>query len=171
MALWQWDIWLVPQKKVINNFRTMPIYMDQDWFEAIDWWENISLSKLELFFDSLLFRDNDPRASKDVKSWGRNGENEIFIVTQEEKITDVSIRLNVEKLNIEFVKAIVEFAENNDFVFFTLESNNFFRANLKNFLDELNKSKAALFVKDPEQFFESKNYLKKINKENRRKLK
>lgn len=178
MAVWQWDLWLVPKSEVLNRFSTIPQYVDLDWFESIEWWNNVSAERLKNFFDTLLPRTSNS-LDPDVLTWGNDDENTILLIVEENKIrliiedgkiTDVSLRLDVRNLSQSFLDCLVDFAKQEDFLFFSLESNKFIKPEMSIFLENLQNSRAMLFATNPKQFFEDKNYLNKINKENRRKL-
>lgn len=89
---------------------------------------------------------------------------------EEKKITDVFIRIDARQVEDAFVKNLLDFAKRNDFLFFPLESNRFIDPERRSFISELKRSRAMLFAKAPDQFFNEKSYLDKINKSVRRRL-
>ncbi len=169
MAVWQWDLWLVPKSEVLKRFSTIPQYVDLDWFESIEWWNKISAENLKSFFDTLLPRTFNS-LDKDILTWGTDDGNKVRLIIEDGKITDLFLRLDVRNLSQSLLDRIVDFTKQEDFLFFTLESNKFIEPEMPIFLENLQNSRAMLFTRNPKEFFEDKNYFNKINKENRRKL-
>lgn len=169
MALWQWDVWIVPRKEVIRIHSVMPEYMDQDWFESEDWWRLVSESELATFFNSVLPDYSTPWA-KNTRSWGSDNGDRIELMVENGKITDVLIRVDLRNLNLDFLNSLVSFSKLHNFVFYSLESNRFIEPNLKELLGSIEKSRKIVFLKDPQKFFSDKKYLDAVDKENRRKL-
>jgi|GEM_PF-6202216 len=170
MAVWQWDLWLVPRVKVFEYFPNIPEYVDLEWFESIDWWVDVSQAELRAFFNEVLPYQPE-QATPISERWGLPDETCIRLMIEEEKITDVSVRIDARNIETNFLRSLIDFAKTNGYIFFTLESNRFVEPEKKCFSDELNRSRAMRFVKNPLKFFEDKPYLDKINKEIRRKWK
>jgi hypothetical protein len=168
MAIWQWDVWIVPRKELIKNFPVIPKYLELDWFESTEWWSAVNEDMLESFFDSLLPRYDTPWAEHS-QSWGNTDEDRLTLMIENGKITDVEIRIDLRKLNMRLLDSLIDFCKNNDFLFFTLDTNKFIEPDLRELLENINSSRKMSFVKDPKVFFEEKNYLDKLNKEARRK--
>lgn len=169
MAVWQWDLWLVPKKQLLQHFPATPRYVDLDWFESIDWWNSVSESELATFFNSVL-PYNEEKSTQISRRWGNDEQTCIRMMIEEKKITDVFIRIDARQVEDAFVKNLLDFAKRNDFLFFPLESNRFIDPERRSFISELKRSRAMLFAKAPDQFFNEKSYLDKINKSVRRRL-
>ena len=85
MAIWQFDIWLVPRGEVLKHTTVIPDYMDLDWFESIVWWDDVSREELIEFFNGLLAEYATPWA-KDTRSWGSNDGDRIELETSDGRI-------------------------------------------------------------------------------------
>lgn len=171
MALWQWDIWLVPRRALVERLSVVPSHMDLDWFESVDWWAGASEEDLISFFNSVLPVQDTPWAAKNTRRWGTDDGDEIMLVVDKGLIKNISIRIDLRSLNTKFLNSLITFAEVNDFIFYTLESRKFVEPVLGNIFDEIKNSRKVKFLQDPIGFFEDKEYLEKVNKENRKKLK
>ena len=68
-----------------------------------------------------------------------------------------------------FISSIVDFASENDLLFWTLENNIFIEPVLEAFLERFGLSRAMLFIRNPTVFFGDKKYLD-VQKENLKKL-
>lgn len=150
---------MIPRKKVKEYFSVTPQYLAQNKFESMNWWDNIYKSRFVQFFDSTLPRYLMPWA-KNTEAWGSDDGNRIMLGVENDKVTDVFIRIDVGRLDEVFVESLVSFAEKNDFLFFTLESGKFIEPNISDFLEQIRESRAMLFVENPEIFFEK---IKKLN--------
>lgn len=169
MAIWQWDVWMVPRKEVEKRFDLIPDYLDLDWFESTQWWNTVSECELVAFFSSVLPIYPMPWAEH-TRGWGSDNGNRMMLAVEDGKIADVVIRFDLSDFNINFLNSLVNFAEGNDFLFFSLESQKFIESNLADLLKEIKKSRKIVFLQDPEKFFADKKYLDAINKQNRRKI-
>jgi hypothetical protein len=171
MALWQWDIWLVPRRTVFEQLSVVPSHMDLDWFESVDWWAGASEGDLISFSNSVLPVQDTPWAAKDTRRWGTDDGDEIMLVGDKGLLKNISIRIDLRSLNADFLSALTNFAKRNDFLFYSLESRKFIEPDLSELFGEIKKSRKVGFLQDPISFFQDKKYLEKIDKENRQKPK
>ena len=169
MAVWQSTLYLVPKLEVVSLFQTVPRLMVGEWFYEIKWYQNCEGAIYEKAFDLMLPRQYNPRASSDVLSWGTNNDNEIDMYFEDEKLTVLSVRINANQVNMNFISSIVDFASENDLLFWTLENNIFIEPVLETFLERFGLSRAMLFIRNPTIFFGDKKYLD-VLKENLNKL-
>jgi hypothetical protein len=148
----------------------MPEFMDEGWFYDVKWYQNCEPTIYEAAFNFLLPRAYNEHGSPDVKNWGTNNDNEIGMCFEDGKLTDMDIRVNAGQVNMSFISSIVNFAFENDLLFWTLENNIFIEPVLDTFLERFRQSRAMLFVQNPEGFFADKKYLDGLQKENLKKL-
>jgi hypothetical protein len=170
MAVWQWTIYLVPKSEVVSLFQNVPEFMDEEWFYDVKWYQNCNPTVYEASFNLLLSRDYSEGASPDVKCWGTNNDNEISMCFEDGKLTDMDIRVNAGQVNMSFITSIVDFAFENNLLFWTLENNIFIEPVLNTFLERFRQSRAMLFAQNPEGFFADKKYLDGLQKKNLKKL-
>lgn len=168
MALWQWDVWIVPKKKVAELF-DVPKSMDLELFESTDWWTSVSKQELETFFDKSLRRYDTPWAT-DTKSWGSDDGDRIELMAEDATVRDVVIRIDLRDLNLELLSSLVLFARSKDFLFYSLETGKFIEPSLSDLIDEIGQSRKMKFVQDPKAFFEDETYLARIHEENLRRI-
>jgi hypothetical protein len=170
MAIWQWDIWIVPREEVKKLFSDIPKYMDLDLFESINWWKFVSEKEMVDFFGGILPVWDTPW-TEFSQSWGSDNEDRITVAVENDIVADIVIRLDLRNLNMILINSLIKFCEKNKFIFFSPESKKFIECNLQDLLNEIKNSRKMVFVKNPEKFFEDTKYLEKIDKENRKKLK
>lgn len=168
MALWQWDVWLVPKKKAAELFE-VPKYMDLELFESTDWWSSVSKQELETFFDKSLCRYDTPWA-KDTKSWGSDAGDRIELRVVDERVQDVVIRIDLRNLNLELLSSLVLFAQSKAFLFYALETEKFIEPSLSELIEDIRQSRKMKFVRDPKAFFKDETYLARIHEENLRRI-
>lgn len=168
MAIWQWDVWIVPAETVSDLFETRPTYMDLEWFESVDWWKATPPAAVKKFFDSLLPHYHAPWA-KNTDSWGSDDGDRVELTSENGRISGVFIRIDLRDLDAKFLASLVQFAAANDYLFYTLESSKFIAPDLSNLVNQIFESRKMSFLNDPEAFFlNNKKYFEAINKENLR---
>jgi len=141
--------------------------MDQDWFESVSWWKNVSVEDLSTYFTKILPEYHTPWA-KNTRSWGTDDGNRIELIVEDGKAVDVSIRIDLRDIDLNLLYSLARFAASRDFLFYVLESSRFVEPNLESLLEEIKKSRKILFLESPEKFFDETKYLDKINNENRK---
>ncbi|MBV6497450.1 MAG: hypothetical protein DYH05_08450 [Acidobacteria bacterium ACB1] len=170
MAVWQWGVWMVPRESILKRFERIPEYIDQDWFESVNWWAETDDEQIREFFDRILPRYYAPWAEY-TEIWGDIDSDDVSLHVRDSIVADISIRVDLRHLNVEFLKALVNFARERSFVFVSYEFGRFISPSLRQMLDEINNSKKMLFIKNPSEFFKQSRYLEEINKKNREKTK
>jgi hypothetical protein len=165
MAIWQWDLTLVPRYEVTQLFSSIPQYMDFDWFETIEWWKSISSDKMTGFFDGILPTYFTPWA-KDTLSWGSDDGNRIQMSVELGNVKHLFIRIDLRSLNLSLLEFLTDFSSENGFLFFAFDTQKFIEPDLELVIDAIKNSRKMGFVNNPEKFFEDKRYLDDINKKN-----
>jgi hypothetical protein len=170
MAVWQWTLSMVLRSEVVSLFRAVPEFMDEEWFYDVKWYQKCEPTIYEAAFNHLLPRAYYEGASPDVKCWGTNNENEILMCFEDGELTDMDVRFDARQVDMSLITSIVDFAFENDLLFWTLENNVFIEPVLDAFLERFGQSRAMLFARNPEGFFADKKYLDGLQKENLKKL-
>jgi hypothetical protein len=169
MAIWQWNMHIVPEKEVNKHFPTKPEYLDLEWFESIRWWLDVNEMELRTFFNDLLPSYNDPRA-KNSSIWGDVASDTIQISFEDGRIEDIWIRIDLRDLNLDLLDCLVSYSKAKNFLIYATESKRFLKPVLSEVVEEIRRSRKMSFVRDPKLFFDrNQKYLEKINKENARK--
>lgn len=169
MALWQWDFWILPKDELQKKLPILPTHLDQDWFESTTHWESVSDVELIDFFDSILPRYETPWAANS-QSWGSDQGNRIDLRTKDHIVLDLSIRLDLRKLDIKFLTSIIDFSQSTGFIIYALDDEKLIEPQLDELLMNIQASRKWLFVTDPDKFFADKEYLEAVDRENRRRL-
>lgn len=169
MAVWQWDVWLVPENEVSHRFPIPPAFLEMEWFESVNWWRDLEESKLIRSFDKLLPVFPMPWA-ENTYGWGSEDGDRITLVIENDIVADISVRITLAQLNLDFVSHLVSFAKAEQMLFYPVESNRFIQPDLSLLLSEMRSSRKWTFVRDPERFFKDKRYLNSIQKRNLKKI-
>lgn len=150
MAIWQYDLQLVFKEKLVSFFNEIPKNIDEDKYESIEWFENISLPP---DFDSRVSQILPPSESwsDDIKQYGKDTGDCISLVYENDLIVEILIRIDIRNISLRFIEKLVDLA---------LYCNSFFLTstflilapNISNILDDINNSASAAFLKDPKKF-------------------
>jgi hypothetical protein len=170
MAVWQWTLYMIPRSDVVSLFQTVPEVMDEEWFYDIKRYQNCDPTIYEAAFNLILPRGYYAGASPVVKCWGTNNDNEIDMCFEDGNLTDMGVRVNASQVNMSFITSIVDFAFENNLLFWMLENNIFIEPVLDAFLERFRQSGAMLFAQNPEVFFADEKYLDELQKKNLKKL-
>ncbi len=150
-------------------FGSIPKYVELDWFDKIDFGNACHEAELSIFFDSVL-PPYDSQWARNLLSWGSDDGNRIEITVIENTIKDIQIRVDLRCLDPTFLRLLVGYAERNDLLFFSIESQRFIEPHLPELMKEIENSRKAVFVRDSERFFKDRRYLDAINSENLKRI-
>lgn len=151
MALWQFDFNLIPEEKVtgiINDFA-----VNEDSFEDLISWKKYTLSESSIKELSQVL--NPTKSWSDsIKQFGSIEGTCIKLLFEENILNEVSVRLNLKENTIEDLKIIIRFAEANNAMIIT-QKGILIKPSINSMIEEIKKSKAYSFAKNPTKFFSS----------------
>lgn len=151
MALWQFDVLLVPRSKLNNEFGRIPEYLTEEVLDSVDWWDNHSLTEDD---ERLIASFAFPRPTWDqsIKSWGEEDGNRIDIYREGGQIAEVFARLDARANDPVFLSGLVSLANHWGCVLIPegLQVLPPLESELKIALEN---SRARRFVVDPAQYF------------------
>lgn len=114
MAIWQYKLFAIPEeelKSYFNNIDNIPI----EAFDNIEWWKYRTYKSVNFnSFKELSFQES---WSKDIKQLGDINSDCVEIFVQEEKIIEISIRIDLRKNYKSMIEYICEFGQNNHLCF------------------------------------------------------
>lgn len=113
MAIWQYTLFLVPKNKYYLYDKN---HINIQGFDGAEWWidSKIKISDFEQFDDIL---GAGKSWSNDIVLKGNESSNCIEIVVAEEKIVDVSVRIDLRYDYNIFTTLLCSFSRNNELVF------------------------------------------------------
>lgn len=153
MAVWQYDLEIVPKDRVVNLFGTIPQHLSKDEFESCQWWQDIKLTPdLASVVASLLPVFPSPWLES-ARAWGSDDGNRITIGLAGGYIEDILLRVDVRELDMLFLQALTALVQDRGWLFFASESGRFIEPTMVRFMRQIESSRAALFVSNPREFF------------------
>lgn len=159
MAIWQFDIYLLPIEKLRTRYSQIPTNISGEDFSTELWWDGIKSpiniqQKLDLFLD----RGNSWHS--DLIVWGNENETRVDIYFSDINVKVIFIRIDVRKINMDLIQNLLNFAKYCNCYLFCPEDLSLIPPELNTLLSKVKKSKAVLFSQNLEE------WLNKIIEEN-----
>jgi hypothetical protein len=153
MALWQFEVQLIPCQALNREFRYVPARLNEEALSSVDWWAH----RIWTSDDETLCRDllpEQPSWSESVRSWGLEDSDRIDVVIDNGHIVEVSARIDARLKHSGMIEKLVRLAKRWGCVFVTSELSVIpaIGSELKAALME---SDAARFVRNPTEFLAS----------------
>ena len=177
MAVWQFQVYFIPRRSLMEKYGKLPskLEMDDDaWsnyiqdsdleskpkFEdalTIPWWLNIKLDINEVFTDLKKFGDLQEWSAnvEGLKSYGQPDSNDISACfdSQTNALEDLSCRIDVRKVEQEFIEQVISLALKYDCLLLDKKGNLYEPTN-DNIFKAIRISNAKRFANDPGQFLD-----------------
>lgn len=150
MALWQYDIHLLPMSEVVCKFGRLPERVDRKVFDGQDWW--LQYQPL----DQLLSRLSGclaerPSWTPDIRTWGTEEGNRVDVVLEQGRLVDVFVRFDLRDVRLDFLDHITSIAKDLGLVVLTPDMR-IVEPEASRLLTLIRTSDAAEFVENPEEF-------------------
>ncbi|MBI2824087.1 MAG: hypothetical protein HYX69_05260 [Planctomycetia bacterium] len=151
MAVWQYDVVVIPKDAVKAFFHSVPRSIRTEEFDLYEWWTNSKAPNVEEL--SSLF----PRAaawSESIKAWGgSDDEHRIELHYGDGRLLMVRIRLDLRETVVDMLQAVVRWAKLHDYLFWS-ESQSVLEPTIEDVVKDIKASRAFSFVCDPIAFLE-----------------
>lgn len=115
MAIWQYKIFIVPQEE-INSYFEKDEYISESAFNEIKWWKFRQLNIQDFITLKYLLPINKSWTD-DIVLFGDESSNCVEVLIEEDKIIEVSARIDLRDNYKEVLRALCEFAQRNNCVF------------------------------------------------------
>ena len=154
MATWQFDLHMVPRRKLAAGGVRPPAHISAETFDTTEWWQG---ETLPADYDALIASFLPPRSSwhVDLRSWGEEDGNRIDVYFENGCVVEVLVRVDARVLDQAFLSHLAELANRCSCLLVTSEMEV-----LPPLTGELaaavQDSAARKFVIDPEDFFRSR---------------
>jgi hypothetical protein len=156
MAVWQYDLWIVPKSEVDNAFVCLPNFLELEEFESQKWWINSNLPKdYEKRLDSFLPKYFMWWRKEDL-GWGSEDGNRIEIAFENLTIDYIFVRIDARNIDDSFLVNLVEFAQMCNGYLFLMKEKKFMLPDVDVLKEKLCSSEARLFVTNPTEYLEMK---------------
>lgn len=110
MAIWQYDIYLIPRTNLKNLYGEIPSHLDAQVFDEVEWWRGHQVADdvKETINRCLTPNEN---ALPGCQEWGTQDGNRISIGFEGEDISWIWIRVDVRSEYDSFVNCIIQLAK------------------------------------------------------------
>lgn len=147
MAIWQYDIYLVPRTRLEDLYDEIPDHMGIEIFEEVEWWRGhrVTDEDKESIGRCLALNEN---ALPGCLEWGTEDSNRISIGFEGEDVVWVWIRVDVRTKYDTFITCITDLAKNLDCLLLLKDEMILIRPELSNLSLKIRSSRASkLFMK------------------------
>lgn len=145
MAVWQYDISLVPHKAVVAAFGFVPSHVSSAEVDRALW---RSFRECSYDFEARISKFLPRIRGFEWKSWGSDDGNRIDVFTSDNCVEDVAVRIDVRNVSREFVDEVVQIAAEADCLFYDSRGK-LLQPTLGALLSGIEQSDAWRFVRDP----------------------
>src|SRR3712207_611956 len=109
MATWQFDLHLIPQKKIQDLYGIIPSQIDNNVDEIKESWIGYWPHKnYDNFLNSYL--EEVETWSTDIRIWGEEIGNRVDIVLESSQVESIFVRIDVREIDNAFLKVVADFA-------------------------------------------------------------
>ena len=154
MALWQFDIKLLPAESVMRRYQAVPLVISKADFDEERWWKGTPTSQnLEAEFSKML-----PPAQSwtdKLKVWGHDEGDRIDLWSHDgTTISGLYVRIDVRDISKVFLANVLTLARRHSWLLRT-EDGKLFQPSFAQLLSAIHASDSFRFVEDPKGFLEA----------------
>lgn len=150
MAIYHYTFEVVPKKILDKNKITVPSFISQNEYEAINWWEGIELqSDILSEIAGILKRENS--WSDGILQFGDLESTNIQLVYESNKVVEFNVRFDLRSIKKEMVQFILDIASKCDGIILS-EENNLHYPFDPQFIEEIKQSSSFVFVRNYEEW-------------------
>jgi hypothetical protein len=156
MAIWQFDLHLIPRRKLLACFGEIPAHLERDRWENTDlasWDAHLLPDGSVTLLDAVLPR-MEQHWCRTVAAWGSYEGNCVEISRKDHRIEGFSVRLDLRDLDGHFPTVVCKISFLSDCYLLT-EDLRLIPPQVERLLEELKQSHACRFVADPQEWLES----------------
>lgn len=168
MAIWQFDFWIIPNKKILEQCDVCEIVKRdlQAWDDNADnmrhdmsielddilLWDEQSISKTSIKGIVRLIK-RTKSWSDDIEQYGRDDCTCVQFFHKNNKLNQISVRLDLRSLTTEILTGITNFIKDNNALILTPKGV-LLHPDMSTFISEVKKSDAYAFVRNSYGFLE-----------------
>ncbi|MCB0390134.1 MAG: hypothetical protein KDD58_02530 [Bdellovibrionales bacterium] len=150
MAVWQYSLFLISKNELLNKQGKLPDSLTEDERENLIGWE--ASTKLTMIEKILSKHFKKKKSwSNNIEQWGEEDSHCVEVICENDRFSEVSVRLDLRNLNGDNLRLIVDLAETLDAIGLNIDGI-IFEVSLNNLKSEIKISDAFSFVKDPKGF-------------------
>jgi hypothetical protein len=152
MAVWQYEVLLLPKSALVKVFPQIPARLEDRDLEEFDWWDSVSPPSEYADVLGRILPASDTW-NKDVQIWGLQDGNRIQVVNEQGHVVEISAFVDVRDLDMAFVNDLAEFALHCNCLIL-LKDLTLIEPNPYELVSRIEYSPAFQFVRNPERFME-----------------
>lgn len=146
MALWQYDVYLIPRQRIGELYSQVPERLDTEVYEQVDWWKGYRLQEdYQALLDHCLSR-NKPWLPNCLE-WGEADTNRISVGLHGDDIDWLWVRIDVRSRYGELIACIVDLARRLDCLMLLKDGMIVMQPNEPELLMRLKSSRASKLFK------------------------
>jgi hypothetical protein len=149
MALWQFDIYLLPRSDALERKLRSGVQLSEFDFNDTAWWKGLPTPPFEPLFDRLL--GQGAFWSENWRVFGTEDGDRVDVFTSSGRLDLIRVRIDVRNPSLEFIDGVCAFARRANCLLVT-NSFHIFEPTLDALWVEVMVSPAASFVEDPQAF-------------------
>jgi hypothetical protein len=153
MAIWQYDMRVIPRSGLsrwLSSAVSIPEQIDEESLEKVDWWQGVDSDAVARALSSLLPRHSTWDAK--ALSWGSYEGHRINLRVSEDRIEELTVRVDVRSLSDDFVPCLLRVLGSLDCLIVSAETRRVLEPFPEQLWDDLRRSYSRRFVDDPEGF-------------------
>jgi len=153
MATWQCDFFLLPRRKIVKLFGTVPQELEADIFSNTDWWGDYQPPNgYEKMLSTFLAQQQS--WDDDLRTWGNEDGNRIDVWLRRGLVQEILIRIDAREIDLRIIKNVNDLSVFCDGVVLSANTK-LFEPNFDMFLAEVHGSQAHRFVNNPRGFLDN----------------
>lgn len=152
MAIWQYTLYLIPEQKLSEVFSNTPVQINSDVWNETDWWKDYALSA-NFNQQISLFLPEGNSWNAQTKVWGKTDETEISVHYENNKVDEVTIKLDLRSITSPLVEKICQTAQMCNCLMLT-ENLKIIRPDKRLLVESIKTSNGFSFVSNPEAYLE-----------------
>jgi hypothetical protein len=150
MAIWQYDLFLIPRNNLERLFGVIPQVIDRSLTEQIT-----LITGNENNFDISHILPKTSSWSNDIIAWGDIA-GDYFSILRCDNNFEIKIRIDVRSISLKFIRAIIKLSIKNNCVFL-LDDMSICEPVFETLIEKIRTSEASKFVDNPQIFLQNLN--------------
>lgn len=118
MAIWQYQLFLLPKEEIKSYFKN-DLFISEDDLNEIDWWKYSELKPMDFSVFSKILPQSKSW-SDDITIYGNVDSDCIEVIVENNKIKEVSIRIDLRYSNKQLIADLCKFSEQYSCVFLNI---------------------------------------------------
>jgi hypothetical protein len=151
MALWQFDLHLLPRSSLLRRYNSIPIRVPRADFDDFDWWRDARFAANRELGSDFIILPETKSWSPFIRTWGDEDGDRVDLCFKENLLEAFFVRIDVRNISVSFLSSICKIAVEWDCLLL-LENDLLVSPSVSNLMTAIRPSRSFRFVLDPEGF-------------------